>query len=259
MVLPIGLIRKPPPPNAPLCILSPAQVRQLHTFDDFRLGAAYVQTAWWCGFPDPAKRRKENLAQEPIELWVFKVPLDDLLPDWGVTSWTDPDIVARPRGYNSDIDLIQEGRRVRAVLPPREPHALRADSPLEEAFVRRVLTPATLPSVISHTQPQYEVPCGARKHRVDYALLGTSHKIAIELDGYAYHSDRKAFTADRVRQNELALAGFLILRFTYEMVQGDPGRCVAQLQAAMRLDPVLRGYVDSAPRREAPQNGGRSC
>lgn len=247
--LPLGLIRKVPPPRAVPCILGAAQVRQLHTLTALDLGATYTQAAW---DKTTDSQAVANLLTEPVRL-------DFLLIDPDHIPWGEYHLLVNQLQHFTRGELVAMGRRVRAALPPRESYRLPADSPLEESFVRCVLTPAALPGIIPHIRPQYEVPCGGRKYRVDYALLGASHKIAIELDGYAYHSDREAFTADRLRQNELALAGFLILRFTHETVQGDPGRCVAQLQAAMRLDSVLRGYVDSAPRLEAPQNGGRSC
>lgn len=46
--------------------------------------------------------------------------------------------------------------------------------------------------------------------------------IAIEVDGRAYHSDRHAFEHDRARQNVLVLQGWLVLRFTWEQITGDP-------------------------------------
>lgn len=44
-------------------------------------------------------------------------------------------------------------------------------------------------------------------------------KLAIEIDGRAYHSDRDAFERDRWRQNDIVLAGWRVLRFTAEMLR----------------------------------------
>ena len=50
-------------------------------------------------------------------------------------------------------------------------------------------------------------------------------KLVIEIDGYAYHSDREAFEEDRHRQNDLTRAGWTILRFTWDMLN-DPERII---------------------------------
>src|SRR5690349_5107904 len=43
--------------------------------------------------------------------------------------------------------------------------------------------------------------------------------IAVELDGFAYLSDRDAFTYDRLRQNDLQLLDWRILRFSYDAIR----------------------------------------
>jgi very-short-patch-repair endonuclease len=50
-------------------------------------------------------------------------------------------------------------------------------------------------------------------------------RLAIELDGWAEHGLRSAFDADRVRGNELVLAGWRLLRFTWSMP--DDAICAA--------------------------------
>lgn len=45
--------------------------------------------------------------------------------------------------------------------------------------------------------------------------------VAIELDGWAEHGLRSAFDADRVRGNELVLAGWRLLRFTWTMTDDE--------------------------------------
>jgi hypothetical protein len=91
---------------------------------------------------------------------------------------------------------------------------ISADSYLEYAFVRWVLTPAMHPAIHSAIVPQHEVTIGHHTYRVDYILRGAELTIAVELDGFAYHSDRDAFTYDRLRQNDLQLLGWRILRFS---------------------------------------------
>ena len=62
----------------------------------------------------------------------------------------------------------------------------------------------------------------ARMWRIDYAFL--RERIAVELDGGTWlgsrggHTGGSGFTRDREKQNELACAGWLVLRFTAEQV-----------------------------------------
>jgi len=63
-------------------------------------------------------------------------------------------------------------------------------------------------------------------------------KIAIEVDGRAFHSDRRSFERDRERQNMLVLRGWVILRFTWERLINDPEGVIAEVVAALM---ALRG------------------
>jgi very-short-patch-repair endonuclease len=50
-------------------------------------------------------------------------------------------------------------------------------------------------------------------YKVDVAF--PQQKVAIEVDGWAFHSDPEAFAIDRKRQNAIALLGWQVLRFTW--------------------------------------------
>lgn len=129
---------------------------------------------------------------------------------------------------------------------------LPSDSFLEWAFLRWVLAPATLPGVESHVVPQQPVTVGGRSYRVDYEVVGSGVRIAVELDGFQFHGNRTAFTYDRLRQNDLAAAGRQVIRFTYDSIRTDTARCVAQLQAVLAADAVLAAYIDPRPVLEVP-------
>lgn len=64
-------------------------------------------------------------------------------------------------------------------------------------------------------------------------------KLAIELDGRAWHVDRDRFQHDRTRQNRLIAAGWTVLRFTWEDV-------------AYRLDTVLAEIIEAVARLTSP-------
>lgn len=131
-----------------------------------------------------------------------------------------------------------------------------AASYLEEAFLRWVLTPAADAAIVQRVHSQYPVTVQERTYRLDYLIVGQTLRLAVELDGFAFHSDRAAFTYDRLRQNDLAATGLTVLRFSYDAVRTDTARCVAQLQAMLRRDPVLAALVTAVPVVEVPDMAG---
>lgn len=66
---------------------------------------------------------------------------------------------------------------------------------------------------------------------IDFAHLGL--RIAIEVDGRAFHSDRRSFERDRSRQNTLVVGGWLVLRFTWEQITERPDEVVEIVLAAV--------------------------
>ncbi|MFZ3495471.1 DEAD/DEAH box helicase family protein [Streptomyces sp. 5.8] len=127
---------------------------------------------------------------------------------------------------------------------------------LEEAFLRWVLTPAVEPGIVPRVHSQHPVTVNERSYRLDYLIAGESLQLAIELDGFAFHSDRAAFTYDRLRQNDLAATGLTVLRFSYDAVRLDTHRCVEQLQAMLHRDAGLSPFVAAAPHVEVPDMAG---
>jgi very-short-patch-repair endonuclease len=57
-------------------------------------------------------------------------------------------------------------------------------------------------------------------------------RVALEFDGWAFHSGAEAFQHDRERQNLLANDGWLVLRFTWADLD-DPAAVIAQILAAL--------------------------
>lgn len=70
--------------------------------------------------------------------------------------------------------------------------------------------------------PNYPVWAGGELVGVvDVALV--ERRIAIEVDGWAYHSDVDRFQRDRIRQNDLIALGWTVLRFTWADLVERPG------------------------------------
>jgi hypothetical protein len=64
-------------------------------------------------------------------------------------------------------------------------------------------------------RPQYKY----NNYKIDFVIIREFCKIAIELDGFAYHDRNKdQFTYERNRQNELVQEGFIVLRYTWQDV-----------------------------------------
>ncbi|HEV7754107.1 MAG TPA: DUF559 domain-containing protein [Baekduia sp.] len=63
---------------------------------------------------------------------------------------------------------------------------------------------------------------------VDFHWPGT--ELVVETDGFTYHSTRSAFEADRARDQTLTLAGYTVVRFTYNQITKEPERCAHHLR-----------------------------
>lgn len=98
-------------------------------------------------------------------------------------------------------------RQMAAVLARRTAGFHPGDSELETR-VLRALTDAGLPEPVR----QHRVRIGGRTYFIDLAY--PAERVAIEVDGFEYHRSRTDFDRDRVRQNDLVGANWIVLRFT---------------------------------------------
>ncbi len=78
---------------------------------------------------------------------------------------------------------------------------------------------------------QLQIPTPAGIVRVDFGWPRA--RLVVEVDGFAFHSDRAAYRRDRERGNALQLLGWRVLRFTWEQVVGRASWVVAQIAAAL--------------------------
>jgi very-short-patch-repair endonuclease len=62
-------------------------------------------------------------------------------------------------------------------------------------------------------RPQYTIALPSGWVIVDVAF--PDRRVAVEVDGWAWHTDPERFQRDRSRQNELVTAGWTVLRFTW--------------------------------------------
>ncbi|CAN5590356.1 type IV toxin-antitoxin system AbiEi family antitoxin domain-containing protein [soil metagenome] len=69
------------------------------------------------------------------------------------------------------------------------------------------------------------------RYKVDVAF--TDDKLVIEVDGWAFHSDPATFREDRARQNQIALLGWQVLRFTWFDLTEQPERVIAEIRRVL--------------------------
>jgi very-short-patch-repair endonuclease len=74
--------------------------------------------------------------------------------------------------------------------------------------------------------------CGETGYYVD--VLFKRLRVILEIDGWETHGTRLAFEEDRRRRNQLVLAGYLVLNFTYRQLADEPDWVIDCIQAALR-------------------------
>jgi hypothetical protein len=117
--------------------------------------------------------------------------------------------------------LARRGRpgigRIRPLLEVRLDGQVFATSSLEAAYLR-VVRKYGLPEPQRQHLPPWAVQDGIG--RVDFAY--PVHRLLIEVDGRRWHSRDAAFDEDRRRDQEAAMAGWRVLRFTWRHVIDRP-------------------------------------
>ncbi len=64
------------------------------------------------------------------------------------------------------------------------------------------------------------------RHRLDLAIEQGQHRLDVECDGFAFHQDSKR---DDMRDQNLAAAGWTVLRFSGRQIQRDPQQCAQKV------------------------------
>jgi very-short-patch-repair endonuclease len=102
---------------------------------------------------------------------------------------------------------------------------------LLEAKMAELLAAAELPPAVFHAR--------VLGFEVDFLLTGT--RIIIECDGWASHGlNRDQFEFDRLRNSELAAAGYIVVHVTWVQLRDHPQRQIERLRAVVaRWHPEL--------------------
>jgi very-short-patch-repair endonuclease len=118
------------------------------------------------------------------------------------------------RSYTRNLGRVgwaEVGRLIRAA-------ADRADSAAERLLVRLLRDAGIGGWVLGY-------PFGP--YRLDLAFPAA--RLAVEVDGWAWHVDPERFRNDRRKGNAVTGAGWGLLRFTWHALNAEPARCVAEV------------------------------
>jgi very-short-patch-repair endonuclease len=121
-----------------------------------------------------------------------------------------------------------------ALRGPGRPNAVQvaaAASGCSESFLESMLRSLLVSAGIDGFEPQVLVDLGGLRVRVDLGHRWA--RVALEAEGYEFHGSAGDFAADCRRYDDLVAAGWLVLRFTYQQVLGDPEWVVATIRSAV--------------------------
>ncbi len=128
--------------------------------------------------------------------------------------------------------VARKGRRgvgvIRPLLAARSKWDSATESALEDRF-RRLVGDWGLPEPVL----QYTLfdESGRFVCRSDFAYPDA--RLLIELDSEAHHLDRIAFRRDRGKQNQAAVLGWTMLRYTWWDLEEQPVRVISEIQAKL--------------------------
>ena len=127
--------------------------------------------------------------------------------------------------------VAKRGRRgcrlLRSLVRSRSLHTKTPESPLESVFFDAILS-----SGLPIPELQYEIRDGERfVARVDFAW--PDERVALEMDGYEFHSGREEWERDRDRRNGITSLGWRVLHGTWREVRSARERLLARVASAL--------------------------
>jgi len=115
------------------------------------------------------------------------------------------------------------------VLPVQgRPHP---NSPGEQLLARSLQNDARLRGLFAANQIIETV----KHHRLMVDLVWQEGKLAVEVDGYQWHSSKQAFSRDRQRDYELSISGYLTLRLPHHELVADPDLAIEKIADMVAL------------------------
>lgn len=87
-----------------------------------------------------------------------------------------------------------------------------------------------------------------KKRKLDFTIKTNRYKYVIEIDGYTYHAEGASRVSPEyfddllVKQNDLIINGWILIRFSYNQIRNNPAFCIDTLRRAFRSDPQINPY-----------------
>jgi very-short-patch-repair endonuclease len=117
-------------------------------------------------------------------------------------------------------------------IPVTSPDRTKRDLGWDSRPTRSDLERLFLRVCRAHDIPLPETNVKIGPYTVD--ALYQAERLVVEIDSYAYHSDRPTFTADRARDRYLSARGFQVTRYTDGELESEPVAVAKSLQALLR-------------------------
>jgi very-short-patch-repair endonuclease len=176
---------------------------------------------------------------------VAQIPSDEIETKHGLPI-TSPARTILDLASCNDADLeniLARAERLGLVTPDtldatlaRHPHArgtrllralLSAGAALTRSEAERLFLALVRKAALQHP----EVNANVEGIEVDF--VWRNRRLVVEIDGFAYHSDRESFENDRRRDAILAAAGYRVIRFTWRQLTASPEVVLIRLSEAL--------------------------
>jgi very-short-patch-repair endonuclease len=127
---------------------------------------------------------------------------------------------------------IQRAHRFTGIPMLRQLLSYSQDSGAAPARTRSVYERKLLKLIAAAQLPRPVTNVPVEGHVVD--MFWPAQRLVVEFDGFAYHSGRRAFEHDRLRDQDLVAAGYRVIRITARQLDQTPFAVIARLAQALR-------------------------
>lgn len=139
------------------------------------------------------------------------------------------------QGLVSFARLRQASREARGRGAGRLRQVIDCCDPCSESVLESALRMLLIEQGIRPPTSQYELRAVSGRHLATVDFAWPDLRVIVEADGFAYHRDRKAYLRDRNLGNACTLAGWRLLRFSWEDVFRHPAYVVRSTQRVLAL------------------------
>jgi hypothetical protein len=126
------------------------------------------------------------------------------------------------------FDLIAIGEALERAGPRRGPGVLKAilaelgQPTLTDRELEELMLELTRTAGLRQPEVNAWITDDGWAYKADF--LWRAERLVVETDGRAFHSSRRAFEHDRLRDQRLILAGYTVVRFTWRQLVREPER-----------------------------------